>query len=120
MTFEVIHGDCRSVVDLMADNCIDAIVTDPPYGLKFMGKEWDHGVPGVDFWERFLRVLKPGGHLVAPENGLVLDPFCGSGSTGCAAVLENMRFVGVEKDEGFVAIARERIDHWTPKQRTLL
>jgi DNA modification methylase len=44
---------------------IDAIVTDPPYGLSFMGKDWDHGVPGVAFWVEALRVLKPGGHLLA-------------------------------------------------------
>jgi DNA methylase len=44
---------------------IDAIVTDPPYGLEFMGKEWDHGVPGVPFWTEALRVAKPGAHLLA-------------------------------------------------------
>jgi site-specific DNA-methyltransferase (adenine-specific) len=44
---------------------VDAIVCDPPYGLSFMGKGWDHGVPGVDFWVEALRVLKPGGHLIA-------------------------------------------------------
>jgi DNA modification methylase len=49
----------------MADNSIDAIVTDPPYGLKFMGKKWDHDVPGVDIWRECLRVLKPGGYLLA-------------------------------------------------------
>lgn len=49
----------------MEDNSIDAIVTDPPYGLKFMGKKWDHDVPGVDIWKECLRVLKPGGHLLA-------------------------------------------------------
>src|SRR6266704_3533340 len=43
----------------------DAIVTDPPYDLEFMGAHWDHGIPGVDYWLEALRVLKPGGHLVA-------------------------------------------------------
>ena len=58
--------DCRDVMDLyLEENSVDAIVTDPPYGLSFMGKAWDHGVPGVEFWERALRVLKPGGHLLA-------------------------------------------------------
>jgi DNA modification methylase len=65
-TFEVMHGDCRTVMELFMDeNSVDAIVTDPPYGLGFMGKEWDHGVPGVAFWTEALRVLKPGGHLLA-------------------------------------------------------
>jgi DNA modification methylase len=49
----------------MEDNSIDAIVTDPPYGLKFMGKKWDHDVPGADIWRECLRVLKPGGYLLA-------------------------------------------------------
>jgi len=49
----------------MSDNSVDSIVTDPPYGLKFMGKKWDCEVPGVEIWKECLRVLKPGGHLLA-------------------------------------------------------
>lgn len=57
--------DCRTTcVDLLA-NSIDTIICDPPYGLKFMGKDWDHGVPGVDFWRSFLRIAKPGAMLLA-------------------------------------------------------
>ena len=44
---------------------MDSIITDPPYGLKFMGKAWDHGVPGVPFWEAALRIAKPGAMLMA-------------------------------------------------------
>ncbi len=58
-------GDCREVMATMGAESIDAIVTDPPYGLSFMGREWDHGVPGVPFWAEALRVAKPGAHLVA-------------------------------------------------------
>jgi len=64
-TTRTIHGDCLDVMAAMEPDSIDAIVTDPPYGLSFMGKEWDHGVPGIPFWEAALRVLKPGGHLIA-------------------------------------------------------
>jgi site-specific DNA-methyltransferase (adenine-specific) len=49
----------------MAENSIDAIVSDPPYGLGFMGKGWDHGVPGAEFWQEALRVAKPGAYLLA-------------------------------------------------------
>ena len=49
----------------MAENAFDACVTDPPYGLAFMGKGWDHSVPGADFWTPTLRVLKPGAYLLA-------------------------------------------------------
>jgi len=44
---------------------VDAVVCDPPYGLSFMGKDWDHGIPGVAFWSAALRVAKPGAHLLA-------------------------------------------------------
>jgi hypothetical protein len=45
MAFEIKHGDCLEVMRGMADNSVDAIVTDPPYGLSFMGKKWDYDVP---------------------------------------------------------------------------
>jgi len=43
----------------------DAVLCDPPYGLAFRGKAWDHGVPSAEVWAEVLRVLKPGGHLIA-------------------------------------------------------
>jgi site-specific DNA-methyltransferase (adenine-specific) len=49
----------------MADASVDSIVTDPPYGLSFMGKRWDYDVPSEEIWRECLRVLKPGGHLLA-------------------------------------------------------
>lgn len=63
--WEMRHGDCRDVMRSLPPESVDAIVSDPPYGLSFMGKEWDHGVPGVEFWTEALRVAKPGAHLVA-------------------------------------------------------
>ena len=65
MTWSVHEGDCRQVMAGMDPGSIDAIVTDPPYGLSFMGKGWDHAVPGVEFWTEALRVAKPGAHLLA-------------------------------------------------------
>ena len=61
----VIHGDCLEEMRKMNDCSIDFIVTDPPYGLKFMGKQWDHGIPGVEFWGEMLRICKPGSMLAA-------------------------------------------------------
>jgi len=63
--FHVHHGDCLDVLRTMPDNSVDAIVTDPPYGLSFMGKRWDYDVPSVEIWAECLRVLKTGGHLLA-------------------------------------------------------
>jgi site-specific DNA-methyltransferase (adenine-specific) len=65
MRYELHHGDCLDVLKTLSDCSVDAIVTDPPYGLSFMGKRWDYDVPSVDIWVECLRVLKPGGHLLA-------------------------------------------------------
>jgi site-specific DNA-methyltransferase (adenine-specific) len=50
--------------------------------------------------------------LITPADGVVLDPFCGSGSTGIGAVMEGRRFVGLEREPQYVEIARARIAHW--------
>ncbi len=50
--------------------------------------------------------------LITPPGGTILDPFMGSGSTGCAAVLEGFDFTGIEMDESYLEIARLRINHW--------
>jgi DNA modification methylase len=65
MTYQLHLGDCLDVLATLPDNSVDSIVTDPPYGLSFMGKKWDYDVPSVAIWEQCLRVLKPGGHLLA-------------------------------------------------------
>ena len=62
---KVLTGDCVDVMASMPDASVDSVVTDPPYGLGFMGKKWDIGVPAVEVFEQCLRVLKPGGHLLA-------------------------------------------------------
>ena len=51
--------------------------------------------------------------LVTPPQGIVLDPFAGSGTTGCAAALEGARFIGIEKHGKYCEIVRARIAHWT-------
>lgn len=99
--FVTLHGgDCLDVLRSMPDNSIDAVVTDPPYGLGnttgaqvaetvtrwvqgdrefipegrgFMGRPWDAFVPPVAVWDECLRVLKPGGHLVAFSGSRTLD-----------------------------------------------
>ena len=59
------NDDCLNVLRTMDDNSIDSCVTDPPYGLSFMGKSWDYDVPKVEIWKEVYRVLKPGAHLLA-------------------------------------------------------
>ena len=89
---DVRHGDCLAVLRTLPDNSVDAVVTDPPYGLSntdpkhvaetltkwvtgnheytppakggFMGRSWDSFVPPPAVWDECLRVLKPGGHML--------------------------------------------------------
>ena len=81
---KILHGDCMALLKTLPDNSIDAIVTDPPYGMSgdgiartwadlgensnkkgFMGKSWDAAVPCHNFFAECLRVLKHGGHMIA-------------------------------------------------------
>lgn len=83
-TTKILHGDCMQLLKTLPDCSIDAIVTDPPYGMSpdgiartwadieegrklkgFMGKEWDQAVPCHNFFAECLRVLKHGGHMIA-------------------------------------------------------
>lgn len=65
MSNQLLLGDCLEVMRGLPANSVDAVVTDPPYGLSFMGKRWDYDVPTVAVWREVLRVLKPGGHLLS-------------------------------------------------------
>lgn len=60
----IIQADCIEAMKAMEANSVDAVVTDPPYGLSFMGKKWDYDVPSVEVWRECLRLLKPGGHML--------------------------------------------------------
>ena len=62
---KLLLGDCLDKLKELDDNSVDSIVTDPPYGLSFMGKKWDYDVPSQAIWEECMRVLKPGGHLLS-------------------------------------------------------
>ena len=61
---QLYHGDCLEVMRQIPESSIDGILTDPPYGLSFMGKKWDYDVPSVEIWRECLRVLKPGAHAL--------------------------------------------------------
>ena len=61
---KLLHGDCLEQMKTLPDNSVDAIVSDPPYGISFMAKKWDYDVPKVEVWQEAMRVLKPGGHAL--------------------------------------------------------
>jgi len=65
MKSELYNMDCLDKLKELEENSLDSIVTDPPYGLSFMGKKWDYDVPSQEIWEECLRVLKPGGYLLS-------------------------------------------------------
>lgn len=58
--FKLMTGDVTQQLATLPDNFFDAVLSDPPYGISFMGKAWDHGVPSADTYAELLRVLKPG------------------------------------------------------------
>lgn len=58
----IIHGNHQEKLLAYAENSMDSLVTDPPYGYKFMNKKWDYSVPSVDEFKGILRVLKPGAY----------------------------------------------------------
>ncbi len=62
---KVINGNSIEELKKFPDNYFGSVVTDPPYGLSFMGKKWDYDVPNVELWKEVFRVLKEGGHLLA-------------------------------------------------------
>ncbi|MBW2674827.1 MAG: site-specific DNA-methyltransferase [Deltaproteobacteria bacterium] len=182
----IVCADCLEVMADMPDGCVDAVVTDPPYGLDFRGEKWDANIPdwftdamrvsggqmifttgpttqwdyprpdwvfclhreaansrttagGFSHWTPVLAygtwklspdVLKyhaishakkrgfghpspkpdiVGSWLVLEAGGLILDPFCGSGTTCVAAKKMGRKYIGIDIDEKYCRIARNRI-----------
>ena len=65
MKNKILCGDSLEVLKDFEDNYFDSVITDPPYGLSFMGKKWDYDVPQVELWKEVYRVLKPGGYILS-------------------------------------------------------
>ena len=61
----ILNGNSLEVLKKFPDNYFHSVVTDPPYGLSFMGKNWDYDVPSVELWQEVFRVLKPGGYVLS-------------------------------------------------------
>ncbi len=62
---KIIHGDALKAIKRLPSNSIDAVVTDPPYGIEFLEQNWDKKVPNVIFWREVYRVVKLGAHIIS-------------------------------------------------------
>ena len=70
---KILHGDSLELLKDLDDNSVDSVVTDPPYGYSFMGKDWDKALPDINIWKECVRVLKPGGFafiMTAPRSDI--------------------------------------------------
>ena len=65
MSYTLHCGDCLDIMQAMSGDTYDAVFCDPPYGISFMNRRWDHGVPSVDVWAEVYRIAKPGAYLLA-------------------------------------------------------
>ncbi len=65
MSYKIHLGDNVATLKNITDNSIDSIITDPPYGIEFLGKDWDKNTGALETWRECLRVLKPGGYILA-------------------------------------------------------
>jgi site-specific DNA-methyltransferase (adenine-specific) len=65
LNWEILEGDSLEIMRKWPDNHFSAIVTDSPYGISFLGNGWDRDIPPIEYWKEMLRILKPGGHLIA-------------------------------------------------------
>ena len=90
------------------------------YCAKVSRKERDEGCENIE--QNFHPTVKPVDlmrylcRLVTPQNGVILDPFMGSGTTGIAASVEAFNFIGIERDEEYIEIAKNRISHWDDEE----
>ena len=100
MKNKILCGDSLEVLKDFEDNYFDSVVTDPPYGLAFMGKKWDYDVPQVELWKEVYRVLKPGGYILS---------FAGSGTTLIACKQQGFNYIGIEREQEYCDIAEERL-----------
>ena len=65
MTYKIQQGNNIDLLKKLEDNSVDAIVTDPPYGIEFLGNNWDENTGAHETWDECYRQLKPGGHMLA-------------------------------------------------------
>lgn len=127
----IVHGDCLEILKTLSENSIDSIVTDPPAGIAFMGKEWDKdkgggGTYNEEAGAKYGSIKAPAKNhhptvksvklmeylitMITKAGGTVLDPFCGSGSTLVAAKQNNYKYIGIDQELEYIEIAKARVN----------
>ena len=106
---QIVLGDCLETLKAMPSCSVDLLVTDPPYGYSFMGKDWDKAVPSTEVWRECLRVLKPGAFafvMSAPRQDVLSQMI--------------VRLTAAGFDTSFTSLADARLAHTKPeaKRRT--
>jgi len=104
MINKVICGDCIEEMKRLPENSVDSIVTDPPYG-NTNNTPQNNNHPTV----KPIKLMQYLVRLVTPKGGVVLDPFLGSGTTAMAAKSQGFSYIGIEREEEYVKIAKARI-----------
>jgi len=130
--YRLMHGDCLERMRGLAENSVDAIVTDPPYGLSFMAKKWDYDVPRVEVWRESLRVLKPGGHLLTFAGTRTQHRMCCNIEDGGYEIRDMIAWIygtgfpkslniskAIDKAAGAEKVIGTIPDRWTGKEGTL-
>lgn len=121
-SIRILVGDSLERLAELPENSIDSIVCDPPYGLKFMGKRWDADVPTVALWTAVLRVLKPGGHLLATfgtrtyHRGVVAVEDAGFEIRDMVAWLHGQ---GMPKSKSLAMVIDQHLDPVEPRGRAI-
>ena len=101
---QIICGDALEILPRLPANSVDLVLTDPPY---FLDKLDNESVKPLALCEYLIQ-------LAVPEGGVVLDPFLGSGTTALAARSLKRRYIGIEINPEYVAIACKRLQNRTP------
>ena len=112
VSLAILVGDNRSVLSSIPENSIDSIVTDSPYGLKFMSKSWDKNVPDRNQWELCFRVLKPGGFLVNFSNAKTYHKMASQVDDAGFEIRDMLMWVyssGIPKSKGCLSPAHDPI-----------
>ena len=133
--YSIHQGDVLEWLRDLPDNMASGLLSDPPYGLSFMGKRWDHGVPSAEVWAEAVRNSHPTvkpialaeylARLIVPpkahrDDATLLVPFSGSGSEMIGAMLAGWQHIqGCESEPEYIEIAEARLHHWIPQQMAL-